>query len=632
MCGIVGAVALKQGPAAKQLGGLVRLMADLQAHRGPDDSGVWVDPNFPIGLGHRRLSIIDLRPEGRQPMSAPGCRSMVTFNGEIYNFQDVRRRLLAKGRAFNSLSDTEILPHLFDDLDPSGLSQLVGMFAFAIWNPDQKRLMLARDAFGKKPLYIYEDAETFAFSSEMQSFYALPSFDATLDQDAVSEYLMLGYIPGPRTIYKNVRMLPAGSFETFSFDGGRVKSLDSGRFFHFHASESAAMADIDRRVVKDRMRSLLIQSVERRMISDVPLGAFLSGGVDSALIAAIVRKELGKELDTFSIGFEGSAESEHEQAREIASYLGTRHQDRMLAPEGLDMIKHIANVLDQPNGDSSCLPTYMLSKFAREHVTVCLSGDGGDELFGGYGRYRDTLNDWVDPERIRTNIGIDPATARPANVYMSLRWHIWLPEQARGLMGGFSAETEALVAGWRAVINAETDPLMHRMRNIDTWLYMPGSVLAKVDRMSMQHALEVRCPLLDRDFAEYAMGVHERDCWIAPSTTKSILKELASDYLPRDWMYRSKKGFGLPSNAWSMDAIISQCQQKLMTNNSAITQVLDKKAVHAAVESQSRPGHFSIYQMWPLLMLEHWLEAQPAKRAAAASLLQNLSLEHSEAH
>jgi asparagine synthase (glutamine-hydrolysing) len=496
------------------------------------------------------------------------------------------------------------------------------MFAFAVWNPDQRRLMLARDAFGKKPLYIYEDAGIFAFSSEIQSFYAIKGFDAEIDTDAVAEYLMLGYLPGPRTIYRKVRMLPAGKWATFAFEGGQARQVDEGTFFQFHAHQSPALEAVDRRVVKDRLKTLLVEAVERRMVSDVPLGAFLSGGVDSALVCALVRRELGRELDTFSIGFEGTAESEHEQAREIAAHLGTRHHDRMLAPEGLGMMDHIAAVLDQPNGDSSCLPTWLLCQFAREQVTVCLSGDGGDELFGGYGRYRDTLNDLADPQRIAAlGLGIAPEAARPGDVYMSLRWHIWLPSQAQTLMGGLSPEVQAQVEGWRALLNDLTDPTLHRMRNIDTWLYMPGAVLAKVDRMSMQHALEVRCPLLDRDFASYAMGLHEEDCWIAPATTKSILKEIASEYVPRAWMYRSKKGFGLPSQAWSADAILGQCREVLQAPGARIRSLLDTAALDATIAHQSQPGCFSIYQLWPLLILAKWLAVQPARIAAARTAM-----------
>ena len=616
MCGIAGVIDLERKLDGNGLQRLVRAMCDLEAHRGPDDAGTWVDAEAGVALGHRRLSIIDLRPEGRQPMSGVGVSTMVTYNGEIYNFEEVRGRLKRKGRQFKSRSDTELLPHLFENLDPAGLGQLNGMFAFAVWHPEMRRLMLARDSFGKKPLYIYQDDRFFAFASEIQCFYALPGFKADLDRDALAEFLMLSYIPGPSTIYRHVRQLPAGSFETLSFDP--VKTEDKGAFFRFNAIESPALAEIDRRVLKARLRTKLVEAVERRMISDVPLGAFLSGGVDSALVAAVARKELVRELDTFSIGFENSAESEHEAAREISAHLGTRHHDRMLAPNGLEMIGQIAKVLDQPNGDSSCLPTYLLSQFAREHVTVCLSGDGGDELFGGYGRYRDTMMDWGDPQRIRNNIGIDPAKARPSDVYMSLRWHIWLPSQVEALMGGMPSFAEGRVASWRASLNDETLPLMHRMRNIDTHLYMPGAVLAKVDRMSMQHALEVRCPLLDRDFAELAMGVHETDCWIAPDVTKSILKEIALDYLPREWMYRPKKGFGLPSAAWAMGNVVDLCQQVLKGSGATVNQHLDRRQLEATVEHQSQPGQFSIYQMWPLLILELWLRDQPAKIATAA--------------
>ncbi len=363
------------------------------------------------------------------------------------------------------------------------------------------------------------------------------------------------------------------------------------------------------------------------MIADVPLGAFLSGGVDSALIASIVRKELGRELDTFSIGFANSAESEHEAAREIAAYLGTNHHDKLLEPDGLTMISKIAEVLDQPNGDSSCLPTYLLSEFARQKVTVCLSGDGGDELFGGYGRYRDTMNDLGNPDSIRNHFGLDPDTARPSDIYMSLRWHIWLPSQAEKLLGGLGDATNARIESWRGILNNESKPLMHRMRDIDTWLYMPGAVLPKVDRMSMQHSLEVRCPLLDRDFAEYAMGISQSDCWIAPSTTKSILKQIASEYLPEEWMYRSKKGFGLPSAAWSMDNVIAQCQSILLGKNNIISTILDADALREVVEHQSIPSNFSIYQMWPLLVLELWLQAQDTKiENAAKSALKSLEM------
>ncbi|MEO1136708.1 MAG: asparagine synthase (glutamine-hydrolyzing) [Pseudomonadota bacterium] len=615
MCGIVGVVDLKRKFPPEVLTRLVTTMRDTMVHRGPDDKGEWIDPNGRCALGHRRLSIIDLRPEGRQPMSAEGVETVVTYNGEIYNFQELRDRLLAQGKEFKSRSDTEVLPFLFDELAPAHLARLNGMFAFAAWDPRTRQLLLARDAFGKKPLYIYQDSDFFAFASEIQAFYALPGFRAEIDRDALAEYMLLGYLPGPRTIYSHVRQIPPGGFEKLSFETG-PRIIDSGRFFEFSAQTRPSVANIDARVLKDRLKHQLIRAVERRMVCDVPLGAFLSGGVDSSLVVSIVRKELGQEINTFSIGFEGTDDSEHEAAREIAAHLGAQHYDKMLKPDGISLIHKIAGILDQPNGDSSCLPTYLLSEFTRRHVTVALSGDGGDELFGGYGRYRDTLNELSDPELLKRNHGIDPANATPADLYFSLRWHIWLPTQAAELLGGLPAATAARIKDWRALLNDPSQPVMHRMRTIDAQLYMPGAVLAKVDRMSMQHALEVRCPMLDVEFAETAMGLSEDDCWVPPATTKKILKEIASDYLPAEWMNRSKKGFGLPANAWAQDDVLDLARELLTDSSGEAAGLFDRRALAAAIEHQSQPGCFSIYQVWPLVILELWIRAQKDKIAS----------------
>ncbi|MEL6212364.1 MAG: asparagine synthase (glutamine-hydrolyzing) [Pseudomonadota bacterium] len=618
MCGIVGVFDLKKACGPETLARLVDTMRDTMVHRGPDDQASWVDPDGVAAFGHRRLSIIDLSPEGRQPMSADGVDAVVTFNGEIYNFQELRDRLIAQGHTFNSRSDTEVLPYLFRDLDASHLARLNGMYALAVWEPKARTLLLARDPFGKKPLYIYEDQDFFAFASEMQAFYALPSFKADIDRDALAEYLMLGYLPGPRTIYKNVRMAAPGGFEKISFaaPGERARTIDSGKFFRFSAQTRASVSQIDKRALKDRLRHQLIRAVERRMVADVPLGAFLSGGVDSALVVSIVRRELDREINTYSIGFEGSDESEHEAAREIANRLGARHHDEMLQPDGIDLIHKIAGVLDQPNGDSSCLPTFLLSEFTRRHVTVALSGDGGDELFGGYGRYRDTLNELADPQLLRRNHPhLDPKKATPADLYFSMRWHIWLPDQATKLLGAMPAAAKARIDEWRAVLNDPSEPVLHRMRTIDAALYMPGGVLAKVDRMSMQHSLEVRCPMLDVEFAETAMGLSEDDCWAGPATTKKILKEIAFDYLPEAWMTRSKKGFGLPANAWAQNDVIELAKNSLGAAGSRTSTLFDPTALAAMIGHQQQPGCFSIYQLWPLIILELWLRAQEEKIA-----------------
>ncbi len=286
-------------------------------------------------------------------------------------------------------------------MDPAALGRLDGMFAFGIWSPALKRLMLARDAFGEKPLYIYESDRYLAFASEMQAFYALPDFDPAIDGEAIADYLMLGYLPGPATIYRRVRQLEPGSFAVLEIENGAARQVDGGCFFAFKASPAAGFAGLDRRVLRERLKGLLIASVEERLVADVPLGAFLSGGVDSSLIAAIASRELGRPLDTFSVVSPAARKASTRKQRPsllISGHVITSTWSRRRNSPGS---VSIANVLDQPNGDSSCLPTFLLSRFAREHVTVCLSGDGGDELFGGYGRYRDTLNDLSDPDRIR---------------------------------------------------------------------------------------------------------------------------------------------------------------------------------------------------------------------------------------
>lgn len=618
MCGVVGVIDLANSLSPESLERLVVSMRDLMPHRGPDDVGVWVDATNGCALGHRRLAIIDLSPDGRQPMGGVGVDTVVAYNGEIYNFESIKARLVAQGRKFRSRSDTEILPHLFADLDPGPLSILSGMFAIAVWNPRDRRLLLARDAFGKKPLYVYEDGRFFAFASEIQAFYALPGFDATIDRTALSEYLLLGYLPGPRTIYERVRQVEPGAYEKIGFDRGGVRPIERGRFFTFAAQTRPNVAGVDKKALRTRLKARLVDAVEQRMISDVPLGAFLSGGVDSSLVVAVVRKELGRPISTFSIGFEDSPDSEHEAAREVAAHLGSDHHDAMLRPDGLAMIERIAGALDQPNGDSSCLPTYLLSEFTRRHVTVALSGDGGDELFGGYGRYRDTLNELSDPELLRRTHGVDPAKATLADLYLSPRWMISSPANTARLLGLMPAETTRRLDQWRSLLNDAASPAVHRMRTIDANVYMPGSVLPKVDRMSMQHSLEVRCPLLDVQFAEIAMGISGDDCWAAPADTKRILKDIAADYLPRAWMDRPKKGFGLPANAWGKDGLLQLCRRILTTSDSMLGAHLDRRALSEMIEAQARPGQFSIYQLWPLATIELWMRAQPAKLADAS--------------
>ncbi len=611
MCGIAGFIDSGVGFGVEKLKNIVFSMGETMVHRGPDDSGLWVDESGRCALSHRRLSIIDLSSQGRQPMRNEDGTVHVTFNGEIYNFQKLRMNLQSEGHQFHSQTDTEVLAHLFESFQPERVQELDGMFSFGLWHSPLKKLLLARDPFGKKPLYYTQGPGWFAFASELQALMCIPGFDDSIDPDALSLYFLLQYIPHPWTIYKSVRKLPPGNFLVgdFSFTQG-LNEVKVDCYHSFSAHEpKVSYQSLEEQGKK--LKTLLVESVQKRLISDVPLGAFLSGGVDSSIVVAIAAKELGQSIKTFSLGFEKAEDTEHLFAREIAECLGTDHHEHLLKPQELSFIEEIASMLDEPNGDSSCLPTFLLCKYARQFVTVALSGDGGDEMFGGYGRYRDTLLEdahwWRRlKHKMKTNVWYTPADG-----YLSPRWLMYQPEQVNLLMGNHRAVIAELLESWRILLNSPEQPLLHRMRNLDVQTYLPGAVLAKVDRMSMQVSLEVRCPLLDKEIAKFSQSLNESLCWKAPNETKSILKKLASQYLPKKLMYRTKMGFGLPSSGWSRDVMLDMINEVILSSSGKLGCHVDRTVLHSLMKQQSNAGSFSIYQVWPLLVLEFWLRKIP---------------------
>ncbi|SLM50316.1 putative Asparagine synthetase [glutamine-hydrolyzing] 1 [Nitrospira japonica] len=607
MCGIAGLIDHGAGFGPHRLREVVTAMRDTMVHRGPDDAGLWIETDGSSALAHRRLSILDLSEEGRQPMSDPEGSVVVTFNGEIYNYQSIRASLERQGRRFHSRTDTEVLPHLFEGLDPRRLAELDGMFAFGCWHRAQRRLLLARDPFGKKPLYYATGTGWFAFASELHALRCVPGFDDTVDEDALALYLLLQYIPAPWTIYRNVRKLPPGSYLIADFSGRSTPEPLVQPYTTFDAREAPTLlprAPEDREAV---LRRLILEAVDKRLISDVPLGAFLSGGVDSSLVVAMITRELGRPIQTFSIGFEGTEETEHVFARQIAEHLGTDHHEQLVSPDAVTLIDDVASMLDEPNGDTSCLPTYLLCRYTRQFVTVAVSGDGGDEMFGGYGRYRDTLLDAADwLGRLRWSVRAR-RWSRPADAYLSPRWLMFQPEEVADLLGGLSPLLWQQIQAWRDQLNDSGRPLIHRMRNLDVATYLPGAVLGKVDRMSMQVSLEVRCPLLDRQVAQFAQSLSAADCWRAPQDTKHILKRLAARYIPEQWVMRKKMGFGLPASAWSRDEMLSLAGDLILSSSGQLSRHTDRAALRRLVERQRFPGCFSIYRVWPLLILELWL-------------------------
>jgi asparagine synthase (glutamine-hydrolysing) len=616
VCGIVGVVDYEGRFSTPELVSLTRRMRDQLTHRGPDDSGLWTSADGRVCLGHRRLAVIDLRPEGRQPMLNEDGRVALTFNGEIYNFQGLRTELLAGGHRFRSRGDTEVLCHLMEDEPEASLARLQGQFAFAAWNSPRHELFLARDAFGEKPLYYSRRGAVVAFASELRPLTLLGDLHGDVDPVAVQEYLLLQYIHAPRTIYRNCRKLEPGSYLALSFSERHHVRERCGRFFQFRARDPVVLPQRGPDLVES-LRQHLIEAMRNVLVADVPLGAFLSGGNDSSLVVAMMARELGVHTKTYSIGFTNTPSSEHLAARQIAAHLGTEHHELLVEPSAVDLLPTIAASLDEPNGDSSCLPVYLLSRFAREHVTVALSGDGGDEVFGGYGRYTDTVRESRDPwSRLRW-LKHYRRWWRPATAYLGWRILPMTADQLTNLAGRLEPETKALLDTMHAELNGP-GPVLHRMRNLDVAMYMPGAVLAKVDRMSMRFALEVRCPLLDTRLANWAARL-PADTLNDGHTGKKLLKQLALRYLPAEIVNRPKQGFGLPDQCWSHDRLLNLAEELLLGSGGKVTAFLDKPRLRRHLQRQRDPGQFHVYQVWELLILEQWLRTAAESPSAVAA-------------
>lgn len=599
MCGIAGIVDKRGALGPDRLRSIALDMAGTIAHRGPDDEGVWVSPDGTTALSHRRLSIIDTSPAGHQPMlTAEG--SALVFNGEIYNFLDLRGGLERDGVRFQSHSDTEVLLELVDREGVDALDRLDGMFAFAFHRKADASLFIARDIFGEKPLYYLDNDDVFAFASELSALMLVPGFDARIDADTIARFLMFQYLPAPASIYRSVCKLPPGHSLLRTADG----QIRVERHFRFETSDeevsSRPIADL-----ADELEALLTKSVRQRMISDVPIGAFLSGGVDSSVVAALAMRLADAPVKTYTIGFSGFPESEHTDAAEVAKMLGTSHNVRMLDPDALAIGADIGARLDEPNADSSCLPTFLLSRFAREEVTVALSGDGGDEMFGGYGRYFAT----VDEGRAKDEAGgMDWWT--PGIAYWSSRILVYPPEEIVRLFGALPESVEAEILGLRSGLDADGRALINCLREADASHYMPGAVLAKVDRMSMQVSLEVRAPLIGRDVATFASGLAADACY-RDGHGKRVLKEVAYRYLPKEWIDRPKRGFGLPMTLWGAEKLLPTLRDLLVSDDAQLTRWIDRDHLLGYLGHLERD--FNAYRAWALYVLEIWLRTHPAE-------------------
>ena len=631
MCGISGFLA--SDPDERPSPAAVRRMNDAIAHRGPDAEGVW--SHGPCVLGHRRLSIIDLSPEARQPLLNEDGDIAVVVNGEIYNFDALRDELIAKGHSFRSRSDSEVVVHLYEELGDDCVERLDGMFALALYDGRRRRLLLARDRAGKKPLYYRVTPRGLAFASEVHALVrAFPEHPVEVDLAGVDEYLTLGYTCAPGTVYKGVSKLRAAHYLVCApgHAGEPTRYWKAPR----HPPPRGSEDDL-----AQELRWLMTEAVKRRMVADVPLGAFLSGGVDSSTVVALMATLSTRPVKTFSIGFPQEQYSEVKYARMVAERYGTEHHELTVTADMTSCVQDIVRHHGEPFADSSSVATYYLAKLTREHVTVSLSGDAGDENFAGYKRY--------NTARIGHLYDALPAGAKPiARGALSTFGRVFYPSFGRyastldapeasrylQLVNHFSPERRRLLAGERlraveggraerrfAEVLAESDGRfpMARVLDLDFSTYLTDDINAKVDIASMAFALEVRCPLLDTKVVEFAARLPAH--LLMRARGKYLLRRAVKDMLPWEILHRPKMGFGIPLDFWLRHDLRSMLHDTLLDRTARERGILDPDYVTKLLATLDTSGP-ETYALWALFILELWfrefIDRAPARTDAAA--------------
>jgi asparagine synthase (glutamine-hydrolysing) len=627
MCGIFGLFGTDREQPASAV--VLEKMARALVHRGPDGGGVHRDGA--LGIGMRRLSIIDL-DTGSQPIANEDGTVWVVFNGEIYNYRELRSELKGRGHRFATASDTEVIVHLWEDLGERCVERLRGMFALAVWDAPRRTLLLARDRLGIKPLYYAETPRGVVFGSELKALLESPWIARNVDRHAAAVYLERGYVPDPLSILDGVSKLPPG--HTMTVRDGRI--VERRRYWSstpFFESRTAAPAEAEA-LLWER----LTDAVRSHLVSDVPLGAFLSGGVDSTTVVAIMAKEMGAQVKTFSIGFREPGFDELPYAREVAQAFGTEHHELLVGPEDLEVLDDVLAAFDEPFADSSAIPTYIVSRLARQHVTVALSGDGGDELFAGYERYlvdrRRRLIGMVGDSGLgaplrRLSTALPPGTRGKNYLYnLSLpRMERYLDAvslfPARELDGLLERDgTNGVETSFNTALREgrDLDPLS-RLQDFDIQTYLPGDILTKLDRMSMAVSLEARVPLLDHPLVEFACGL-PADLRMRGTETKYLLKRVLQGRVPDAVLTRPKQGFGVPLVVWFSRILPTFFRDRLGEGTRLGEVGVRPGAVRALLdlyEAQRRPDHCG--QLWGLLVLDSSLRRllEPGSRAATSA-------------
>lgn len=628
MCGLAGFMRGPTTPDREAHKDWLEAMGEAIRHRGPDAGATWLDE--PIGLVHRRLSILDLSDAGTQPMVSASGRHVIVFNGEIYNFQTIRQELQGQGVPFRTGTDTEVLLELYEREGADCLEQLNGMFAFAIWDRQSKSLFLARDRLGKKPLYYYQRDNEFAFASEIKALHPLPFVDATLRADALKDFFFYQYVPDPKSIYESVHKLPPGHW--LKLADGRI-TIKAYWDLTFRNQSSA-----DENELQDALRQQLQEAVERRLVSDVPLGAFLSGGVDSSAVVDLMAGASDRPVTTCAIGFDSEKYDEVQYARRVAEQFGTDHHEFTVREQVADSLPAISSYFDEPFADPSFVPTYFVSRLARQQVTVALAGDGGDENFAGYGKYaidaRENQLRGLFPELVRqrlfpglgalagkiphglgrrarsllTSLAQDPATA----FYQSNRFcdpAVWnriiTPELQRATAGYDPADITR--AHYH---NADAEDHLSRILYADFKTYLPGDILVKVDRMSMANSLETRAPMLDYRFVEFAASVPS-SYKLHGSEKKYLLKKAFEGRLPHDILYRKKMGFSVPLAQWLRNEIRSLAEPLLTGEQSPLARFFRMDVVAELWQTHLAGQDRYTQELWTLLALALWQQQYP---------------------
>lgn len=626
MCGIAGT----WFPGGKDEASLIALghrLGDAIAHRGPDDFGAWADANAGLVLSHRRLAIVDLSPEGHQPMLSADERWVIAFNGEIYDHGAIRAELAALGHRFRGRSDTEVLLAAISQWGvEAALARGNGMLAFAAWDRKERVLWLARDRLGKKPLYYGLSDGRFVFGSELAALRALPGFRAEVDPDALALLLRFDYIPAPHSILRAVRKLPAGHLLRLDAAALTAHTLPEPRSWWsaLDAQRAAIKRGFagDETEALDQLDVLLRDATALRMEADVPLGSFLSGGTDSSLVTALMQAQSSRPVRTYSIGFDNAVHDESEQAAAVAAHLGTAHTPLHVdGRAALDLVPELPRLFDEPFADSSQIPTTLLCRLTRRHVTVALSGDGGDELFFGYRRYARTLkNDALLrrlPRGMLAKLAGQPGERARLGGLAALRAELATGDvqgQARLRVSQWR-QPEAVVLGARRLNTAYDDPAAlpgvgttgDALMALDTACYLPEDILTKVDRASMSVALEARAPLLDYRVAEFAWSLPMAMKW-RDGELKVLPKRLLERYLPRELVYRSKAGFGAPVGDWLRGPLRDWAEAQLDEKRLREEGHFDPAPIRT-IWKQFQQGQRKWHtHLWGVLMFQAWRE------------------------